>query len=421
MSTEATFQCQSCKSLVNVTGIDSCLGLDNTGGEKTDLPVDDSFIFLDEGAKPGSQAARALGDSFVLLKNSGERPAAQGGESNFDSHLLRLTRLYELASQDTKIDHPLCSECAEELCAELDTQVSEAESEVLAYEDALQRLIAENATPLEPNEFEEEMRQLRETEAAERRRAAELAEELKRARLEAAELEAASEELDALEEQYWHDFNGFKCQLRAHIEDRDALLSKIDRAGQELERLRCTNVYNDAFHIWYDGPFGTISGFRLGRTPAHPVEWTELNAAWGQTVLLLHTMATNCGLQFSSHRLLPMGSHPRITDGRSTYDLFGPPKLWSGNYDKGMVSFLACLQEFADFARNKDIAQCREAPFEMHYPIEGDKVGGVSIKLTFNKDARWTKALKYMLTNLKLCLRWMIEAHGAPQPARPGE
>ncbi len=41
----------------------------------------------------------------------------------------------------------------------------------------------------------------------------------------------------------------------------------------------------------HDGPFGTISGFRLGRTPEVAVEWDEINAAWGQAVLLLHTMA----------------------------------------------------------------------------------------------------------------------------------
>lgn len=32
--------------------------------------------------------------------------------------------------------------------------------------------------------------------------------------------------------------------------------------------------------------------YRLGRLPSVPVEWTEINAAWGQTVLLLHTMAS---------------------------------------------------------------------------------------------------------------------------------
>ncbi len=42
-----------------------------------------------------------------------------------------------------------------------------------------------------------------------------------------------------------------------------------------------------------------------------------------------------CGLSFSAARLLPMGSHPRVADKRSTYDLFGPvSKLWSANYDR---------------------------------------------------------------------------------------
>jgi hypothetical protein len=60
-----------------------------------------------------------------------------------------------------------------------------------------------------------------------------------------------------------------------------------------------TNVLNDTFRIWHDGPFGTICGFRLGRTPEHPVDWNEINAAWGQAVLLLHTMAQQCKLNFS--------------------------------------------------------------------------------------------------------------------------
>jgi len=42
-----------------------------------------------------------------------------------------------------------------------------------------------------------------------------------------------------------------------------------------------------------------------------------------------------CGLALTSARLLPMGSHPRVADKRSTYDLFGPvSKLWSTSYDR---------------------------------------------------------------------------------------
>ncbi len=82
-----------------------------------------------------------------------------------------------------------------------------------------------------------------------------------------------------------------QLQLRCHVEERDSLLCKIERASQRLHLLRGANVFNDAFKIWHDGPFGTISGFRLGRTSEVPVEWDEINAAWGQAVLLLHTMS----------------------------------------------------------------------------------------------------------------------------------
>ncbi len=94
----------------------------------------------------------------------------------------------------------------------------------------------------------------------------------------------------------------------------------------------------------HDGPFGTISGFRLGRTPLVNVEWDEINAAWGQAVLLLSTIAQVCKLSFT-HRLMPMGSYPRIADKKSTYDLFGPvSKLYCTSYDRAMICFLACIK-----------------------------------------------------------------------------
>lgn len=65
----------------------------------------------------------------------------------------------------------------------------------------------------------------------------------------------------------------------------------MEHTAAHLERLQQTNVYQDVFRIWHDGPFGTIGGFRLGRTNDVSVEWDEINAAWGQAVLLLHTMA----------------------------------------------------------------------------------------------------------------------------------
>jgi beclin 1 len=42
------------------------------------------------------------------------------------------------------------------------------------------------------------------------------------------------------------------------------------------------------------------------------VEWNEINAAWGQTLLLLYTIANKLKFQFQNYRLVPMGSFSRV-------------------------------------------------------------------------------------------------------------
>ncbi len=63
------------------------------------------------------------------------------------------------------------------------------------------------------------------------------------------------------------------------------------------------------------------------------------------------------------------------------------------------------MQEFAAFARARDVADRRKDPFELPYAIDGDRVGGLTIKLIFNKLDRWSKALKYMVADLKWALK----------------
>ena len=69
-------------------------------------------------------------------------------------------------------------------------------------------------------------------------------------------------------------------------------------------------------------------------------------------------------------------------------------------FDTALVWVLECINEFGEFAARKDPS------FHHRYTIADDVIGGVSIKLQFNQDAKWTRALKYMLTNLKYLLAW---------------
>ena len=114
---------------------------------------------------------------------------------------------------------------------------------------------------------------------------------------------------------FWRSYND---QLLS-VEQQNAQLATLRAAyaadSATLERLEKTNVYNDAFCIGHDGVFGTINGLRLGRVPGVPVsatyqpfsrfilksdqvEWAEINAAWGQTLLLLYTIARKLDYTF---------------------------------------------------------------------------------------------------------------------------
>jgi beclin 1 len=212
-----------------------------------------------------------------------------------------------------------------------------------------------------------------------------------------------------------------------------------------LEKLERTNVYNDAFCIGHDGVFGTINGLRLGRiagvavrllfrlffSPSPPlirgqVDWAEINAAWGQTVLLLQTMARRLDFTFEkfvictrpqhtmltttrSWRLVPMGSFSRIerTSGdKASYELHGSGDLALGRllhnrrFDFGMVAFLDCLRQLAAHVRAQDGA------VELPHGIAKDRIGDMSIKLQFNQEENWTRALRHVLLALKILLKW---------------
>lgn len=108
------------------------------------------------------------------------------------------------------------------------------------------------------------------------------------------------------------------------VEQQNAQLATLRAAyaadSATLEKLERTNVYNDAFCIGHDGVFGTINGLRLGRVPSvsvrrcpqghldtwpheylMQVDWSEINAAWGQTLLLLYTVARKLDFSFEGY------------------------------------------------------------------------------------------------------------------------
>ncbi|CAG5122243.1 unnamed protein product, partial [Candidula unifasciata] len=211
------------------------------------------------------------------------------GPGSMDSMSIRSRvtgQLFDLMSGQSDIDHPLCEECTDHLLDSLDHQLKIVEDESKEYREFLDRLGYSEDVINEP-ELDEELRQLMQEEKMLQQELA----QAERDRMKIAEAMAAEKEkakkLDEEEEKYWQEFND-QSRVAIELEDEQKSVdNQLKYAQAQLDRLKKTNVFNATFHIWHDEEFGTINDFRLGRLPAKPVEWNEINAAWGQVVLLL--------------------------------------------------------------------------------------------------------------------------------------
>jgi hypothetical protein len=282
---------------------------------------------------------------------------------------LFLTKLCQYASKDDHIENLLCLECAESLMGKLHNDYAELTEELEQYESFMK---TEGGSCLVNDSDEEEtllqeLRKLEEEEQTLRQDLATLSSEETELKKKDEEWEAHMQEWRQQESRYWLEFNTFQLHYQSFEQEREATQQKIAHVSRELERLNSTNVFNDAFHIWYEGHFGTINNFRLGKLPTQNVEWNEINAAWGQAALLLCTLARYKKFSFTRHRIIPMGSFSKVEllsdSGGTIYELYGGGGglFWASRFDKAMVGFLQCLKEFADYAVQQD------STFELPY------------------------------------------------------
>lgn len=405
--------------------------------------------------------------------NTASSDSSDESKQTLSHQIESTTRLFEILSSRSDIDHPICTECTELLLSSLQARLTASTKERDAYIAFLKNL---NSTLPTPSDVAKAQTSLATTRAAEASAMSELlALEREKASLDAelAELEADSLSLDAEEQAFWRSRNAFALTLSAFQNDRDALNAAYDHDARQLERLQRTNVYNDTFCIGHDGFFGTINGLRLGRlAPPQNVDWAEINAAWGTACLLLATVAEKLGFVFRGYRLKPMGStskidkieqpvqasstssplskttpssapHPKIT----SLDLFSSGDLPLGRMllhrriDAGMVAFLECVHQLGEFVetgapsspqnhlhRHSSVGTNEEGGgvvvtergIKLPYEIHKDRIGDASIRLGVSQDEAWTRACKYALTCCKFLLAHASNVGGAAGGRRGG-
>ncbi|KIM83245.1 hypothetical protein PILCRDRAFT_819486 [Piloderma croceum F 1598] len=336
------------------------------------------------------------------------------------SHHLRSTlRLFNHLSTRTEIDHPLCAECTQILLTSLQRQLDETKKErdgYIAFEKEVKKEKEKDGQGMSREEAEKKIEKLK----VEEKVATENLKEAERDREKFdKELKALEEEEKMLEEdeaEFWRAHNEQQLISAQQASQLAALRAAYASDSATLEKLERTNVYNDAFCIGHDGVFGTINGLRLGRVTGVPVEWAEINAAWGQTLLLLYTIARKLDYTFDSYRLVPMGSFSRIeqtSPSKTTHELYGSGDLHIGRllhnrrFDFAMVAFLDCLKALIDYIKSQD------PTVDFPHQIVKDKIGDVSVKLQFSQEDAWTRALRHVLLALKILLKWATSGSNA--------
>jgi len=139
------------------------------------------------------------------------------------------------------------------------------------------------------------------------------------------------------------------------------------------------------------------------------VDWDEISAAWGYTVLLLYEMARRQNFEFTRYRLIPRGSFSAIEDKDESrcMELFGSREIkwdtmfWFGRFNDAMKAFLNCVLQFGFFVKTLD------SNFKLPYPIRDDKIGHVSICYQrMGNNVEWCRALRNTLIALSLLQRW---------------
>ncbi|CAN9446277.1 hypothetical protein AA0117_g8675 [Alternaria alternata] len=409
--------------------------------------------------KPPASSDKPNANDKARRKSFTNSPSNVPGGATLADGLETTNRLFEILSARSDIDHPICVECTDLLIDGLQKRLGVATRERDAYVDYLRRANTDVPSADEVKLAEAALTSARKAEATAITQLEALEHEKAELDNQLAALEAESRSLDIEESEFWKSRNEFNTQLTEIQNERDALATRYAHDAQVLNQLQRRSVYNDTFNITHDNHFATINGLRLGRLPNPYVDWPEINAAWGQTCLLLATLAERLGYKFEGYELCPMGSTSTITrleakgggnltattttaaestrnaGAHGATSANAPPvskhrlELYSSGdfpinfgflhrkFDTAMVAFLECLRQLGEFVENSATTTTVSPPgqsslagpggpqgVKMPYEIRKDRIHDQSIKLALNKDEGWTKACKYTLTCCKYLL-----------------
>lgn len=170
---------------------------------------------------------------------------------NCNQDLKLQIQLFDILSDQSDIDHPLCEECADFVIEQMDNQLSILENECKEYDEYLSTIEKQEVTSDEEvDSLKTKLSGMKDKQSA---MISELRELNKQQKVLDDELERFENELTRLkvdEEKYWNEYNSVKFSLYQCEEKQAELKQKFTYAKEFYEKLQRTCVFNLAFHIW---------------------------------------------------------------------------------------------------------------------------------------------------------------------------
>ncbi|CAB3406741.1 unnamed protein product [Caenorhabditis bovis] len=344
----------------------------------------------------------------VAYRSGGEssEPDKKNENEIVESMSTQTRNLMKLISDaQTPHDAPVCKECSDSLLKEMDARLAFLDEECLCYKKFCDEL-KENHSSSNLAEMKTQLQNLQDEELALQAQLAKLAAEEEQADKELQKRRKEYEEANDYSSRLWQKYRDNLSTFLAREDELKKLSSEVCYAEQQQRKLADTNAIDLCFHIWLEDKIGEINGFRLGTLPDVKVDWMEINAAFGQVVLLIEVLYERLGIQHPELVPVSMGSHSVIkmrkngSDGE-TFPVYGHGTPCSGSnpLDGGIKKVLKLVEYL------QTELKLRNENFKMIYTMgsEGFIDNGVKYKavMILNSEVRWTRAMAMLLMNLK--------------------
>eukprot|EP00752_Nemacystus_decipiens_P008346 g7460.t1 len=110
------------------------------------------------------------------------------------------------------------------------------------------------------------------------------------------------------------------------------LLQASREVAENAARLSERSALSDLFSIQHMDGFPSINGYRLGRAPddKRRLHWNEINAAWGEAVLLVRCVSNAIDFRSRRFRLVPLNCASRVIELASGDNGGGIPQEGEG-------------------------------------------------------------------------------------------